>query len=201
MTRVPPPPVIWARIVTVADALGRDGSGPTAPHRTAPPVLDLPSMDMPLLEGIDDSFLAELIAESRDDSETVGLLLHGSRALATHRDDSDYDLIRIVTEDAYAARRDRNALVEKSAAVGLPKLDVLYQSQARVERYVADPGWYTATYLSAKVLFVRIWVHARCRVNTSTTRGDRDMPDKGPGSKSKGKKEKGGAKAGGKKKK
>ncbi|MBA2634070.1 MAG: hypothetical protein H0U86_13910 [Chloroflexi bacterium] len=112
-------------------------------------------MDMPLLEGIDDSFLAELIAEGRNDPETVGLLLHGSRALATHRDDSDYDLIRIVTEDAYAARRDRNALVEKSAAVGLPKLDVLYQSQARVERYVADPGWYTATYLSAKVLFDR----------------------------------------------
>lgn len=43
--------------------------------------------------------------------------------------------------------------------------------------------------------------YTRCRVNTSTTRGDRDMPDKGPGSKSKGKKEKGGAKAGGKKKK
>jgi hypothetical protein len=35
---------------------------------------------------------------------------------------------------------------------------------------------------------------------TSTYRGDRDMPDKGPGSKSGGKKPKGGSKPGGKKK-
>jgi hypothetical protein len=40
----------------------------------------------------------------------------------------------------------------------------------------------------------------RRRVAYVHTRGDGEMPDKGPGSKSKGKKEKGGSKAGGKKK-
>ena len=49
--------------------------------------------------------MPQLIAEVRDDPETLGLLLHGSRAVGTHRPDSDYDLIRVVTEQAYAARK------------------------------------------------------------------------------------------------
>ena len=103
----------------------------------------------------DDPLLAELVADIRDDPETIGLLLHGSRALGNHRDDSDYDLIRIVTEDAYLARRERAALVEKIARHGRPKADILYQTPSRIEPYVAEPDWYTATYLSARILFDR----------------------------------------------
>ena len=103
----------------------------------------------------EDPVLAELVAEVRDDPETLGLLLHGSRALETHRDDSDYDLIRIVTEEAYLARRARDALLEKINREGRPKLDVLYQTPSRIEPYVKDPGWYTASYLSARIVFDR----------------------------------------------
>lgn len=103
----------------------------------------------------DDPFLIEIIAEVRDDPATIGLLLHGSRGLGTHRDDSDYDLIRIVTEELYDERRERASLFEKIARSGQPKTDVLYQTPSRIEPYVVDPGWYTATYLSARVLFDR----------------------------------------------
>jgi hypothetical protein len=33
--------------------------------------------------------------------------------------------------------------------------DVLYQTPSRIEKYVTTPGWYTATYLSARVEFDR----------------------------------------------
>ena len=102
----------------------------------------------------EDPLLAELMAEVRADPETLGLLLHGSRAVGTHRPDSDFDLIRIVTERAYAVRKERGTLLERSAADAL-KADVLYQALSRIESYVTDPGWYTPTYVSARVLFDR----------------------------------------------
>ncbi|MGH2418691.1 MAG: hypothetical protein ACRDFY_10195 [Candidatus Limnocylindria bacterium] len=104
---------------------------------------------------VEDPFLAELIAEVREDAETIGLLLHGSRSGGQHRADSDYDLIRIVTSAAYDARRERGALLEKSAPTDEHRADVLYQTSSRIAAYVTDPGWYTPTYLSARVLFDR----------------------------------------------
>jgi hypothetical protein len=103
----------------------------------------------------EDPGLAELMAEVRADPETLGLLLHGSRALGTHRPDSDYDLIRVVSEKAYLARKARGALVERSATDAGTKADVLYQTPSRIEAYVSDPGWYTPTYISARILFDR----------------------------------------------
>ena len=103
----------------------------------------------------EDPFLAEVIAEVRDDPETVGLLLHGSRALGTDRPDSDYDLIRIVAEQAYLARMEQGALLERSAGDARPKVDVLYQALSRIEGYISEPGWYTPTYVSAQILFDR----------------------------------------------
>ena len=103
----------------------------------------------------DDPFLAELIETVRDDPKTLGLLLHGSRALGRHRADSDYDLIRIVTAEAYEARRVAGALVEKITPDGTHRADVLYQTPSRIDAYVMEPGWYTPTYLSARILFDR----------------------------------------------
>ena len=103
----------------------------------------------------DDPFLADLIETVRDDPQSLGLLLHGSRALGQNRADSDYDLIRIVTAEAYEARRAAGALVEKYAPDGIHKADVLYQTPSRIGAYVMEPGWYTPTYLSARILFDR----------------------------------------------
>jgi hypothetical protein len=123
-------------------------------------IADLPSnspregivTDDPL--GVADPFLAETIAAAERDPETVGLLLHGSRAGGEPRDDSDYDLIRVVTQEAYDSRP-RSQLHKRIEVAGGPSADVLYQTISRIAGYVTEPGWYTATYLSARVLFDR----------------------------------------------
>lgn len=103
----------------------------------------------------DDPFLVALIETVRDDPQTLGLLLHGSRSLGRHRADSDYDLIRIVVADSYEARRAAGALIEKLTPDGTHKADILYQTPSRIETYVMEPSWYTPTYVSARILFDR----------------------------------------------
>ncbi len=103
----------------------------------------------------DDPFLATLVEEVRADPESLGLLLHGSRATGRHREDSDYDLIRVLTDEAYATRKAEGTLLERSPPGQTPRTDTLHQSPARL-RWIADhPDWYTATYTSALVVFDR----------------------------------------------
>jgi len=99
--------------------------------------------------------LASYVAAIRDDLDTFGVLLHGSRARGRQRDDSDYDLICIVTEDAYAVRRERGQLHERVSLDGGSTADLLYQTPIRIAEYVTTLGWYTATYLGARVAFDR----------------------------------------------
>jgi predicted nucleotidyltransferase len=47
-----------------------------------------------------DPTLRSYVEALTEDPDTVGVLLHGSRASGRHRADSDYDLIRIVTPAA-----------------------------------------------------------------------------------------------------
>jgi hypothetical protein len=102
-----------------------------------------------------DPTLRGYVAAVNEDPDTVGVLLHGSRAGGRHRADSDYDLIRIVTAAVYERRRTENALHEKITLADGSKADVLYQTPSRIETYVTELGWYTATYLAARVVFDR----------------------------------------------
>jgi hypothetical protein len=96
--------------------------------------------------------LADVAAEVNADSFSLGLVLHGSRAIGVERPDSDYDLIRVVTEQAYDARKAAGTLLEHVTLQAGPKADVLYQSPGRL-RWIADnPDWWTATYISARVI-------------------------------------------------
>jgi hypothetical protein len=76
--------------------------------------------------------LAEYVEELRADETTVGLLLHGSRALGFERLDSDYDLICIVSDDSYAQRKAAAALLERRSLADGSRADVLYQSPGQV---------------------------------------------------------------------
>ncbi len=96
--------------------------------------------------------LTELEAEVRADPESLGLILHGSRALGTERPDSDYDLIRVVTDSAYSLRKEQDQLIQKRDVVGRGKADVLYQSPERLRWLADNAGWWTATYVEARVL-------------------------------------------------
>ena len=99
--------------------------------------------------------LVSYVAAVKDDPDTLGVLLHGSRASGRHSEDSDYDLIRIVTQEAYDARRKDAALLKRITLGDGTKGDVLYQTPAGIETYVTTLGWYTATYLGARVVFDR----------------------------------------------
>jgi predicted nucleotidyltransferase len=102
-----------------------------------------------------DPVLASYVMAVKEDPDTVGVLLHGSRASGRHRHDSDYDLIRIVTPEVYESRRADEALLERVGLDDGSIADVLYQTPSRIEKYVTELGWYTATYLGAFVAFDR----------------------------------------------
>ena len=96
---------------------------------------------------------AELRKELDADAETLGLIVHGSRASGFARPDSDWDVIRIVTEDAYQRRKQQGTLHEKRSS---PPLDTLYQSIAHLQRLAGgEPGWWMATYDSSVVVLDR----------------------------------------------
>jgi hypothetical protein len=103
----------------------------------------------------EDPVLSSYVAAAEADADTLGLLLHGSRAGGRAREGSDYDLIRIVTEDAYATRERGQQLHQRTDLEDGSIADVLYQPPSRIETYVSQLGWYTATYLGAHVAFDR----------------------------------------------
>jgi hypothetical protein len=96
--------------------------------------------------------LGDYIDRLRADETAVGLLLHGSRSLGFQRPDSDYDLILVVSDHSYAQRKAAGALLERHSLADGSKADVLYQSPRQLRELAERPGWYTATYTSARVL-------------------------------------------------
>jgi hypothetical protein len=104
--------------------------------------------------GARDPTLAAYVAAVSADPDTLGVLLHGSRAGGRAREGSDYDLIRIVTQEAYEAR-ERTELHGRISLDDGSIADILYQTPSRIEGYVSHPGWYTATYLGAHIAFDR----------------------------------------------
>jgi hypothetical protein len=99
-----------------------------------------------------DPVLDDLVGEAVADAATVGLVLHGSRGVGVARVDSDYDVIRVVDDDAYARRRAAGRLFERRLDTGV---DMLYQSPGRLAWIAEHPDWYTSTYLNARVVLDR----------------------------------------------
>ena len=96
--------------------------------------------------------LTEYVNELCADEATLGLLLHGSRALGFERPNSDYDLIRIVSDDSYTHRKATGELLQRHRLVDGSMADVLYQSPGHLRELARQPDWSTATYISARVL-------------------------------------------------
>ena len=92
------------------------------------------------------SRLDELVAEADADPDTVALLLHGSRARGAERPESDYDLFRFLTEDAYA-RRPKSDLHVKDGDV-----DTAYASVSRLRELAEKPAWQTSAFVTARLL-------------------------------------------------
>ena len=96
------------------------------------------------------SVLDELVREVAADPDSIGLILHGSRAAGVDGPDSDFDLIRVVTEESYAARHDREELRERR--LGPPKGDISYASPEALRLRADATDGYTPMFVNAKVV-------------------------------------------------
>ena len=95
--------------------------------------------------------LDQITAEIAADPSSVGLILHGSRAAGVERPDSDFDLVRVVTDESHAERKERGELREKRRTDGL-SADVVYASPGVLRRAADSFDGYTGMYVTAKVL-------------------------------------------------
>ena len=96
------------------------------------------------------SLLDELVREVAADPDSIGLILHGSRAAGMDGPDSDFDLIRVVTGKSWAARRDRGRLRERRP--GPPKADISYDSPEGLRLRADATDGYTPMFVNAKVV-------------------------------------------------
>lgn len=94
--------------------------------------------------------LDELVDEVTADPGSIGLILHGSRAAGVHGRDSDYDLVRVVTDESYAARSEEDALRERRP--GPPGTDIVYASPERLRQRAASTDGYTGMFVTARVV-------------------------------------------------
>jgi predicted nucleotidyltransferase len=97
------------------------------------------------------SVLDEIAAEVAADPESLGLILHGSRAAGVHEPESDYDLVRVVTDASYTSRRERGELREKRSGSG-PAADVVYSCPERFRLHAQSPDGYTGMFATAEVV-------------------------------------------------
>ena len=95
--------------------------------------------------------LDEIRAEVAADPDSLALILHGSRAARVERPDSDYDLIRVVSDESFAEREERGELVEKRKAHG-PSADIVYTCPERLRFLAENPDWRTGMFVTGKVL-------------------------------------------------
>ena len=87
--------------------------------------------------------MEEVLAAVEADPASLGLVLHGSRATDAGRTGSDYDLVRVVVDEAY----DRYPQHEKSGDA-----DVVVQTPSRLRRLADERGWWTAAFVTARVV-------------------------------------------------
>jgi hypothetical protein len=96
------------------------------------------------------SVLGKLVREVAADPDSIGLILHGSRAAGVDLPGSDFDLLWVVKEESYAARRDREELRERRP--GPPKADIAYVSPGRLRLRAESTDGYTPMFVNAKVV-------------------------------------------------
>ena len=93
--------------------------------------------------------LDEITREVETDETSIGLILHGSRAAGTAREGSDYDLMRVVTDETYPSRatlRERRTDADGLAA------DIFYSSPARLSELAERPDWQVGMLVTGRVL-------------------------------------------------
>ena len=106
-----------------------------------------------------DAVLGPLLRQAAGDEGTLGVLLTGSRGAGLADEHSDYDVIFVLTEDAFAARKARGEPAHvRDLDLGSPgspggkRADLSYTTLRRLADLAARPGWRTYAYVASKVL-------------------------------------------------
>jgi predicted nucleotidyltransferase len=100
-----------------------------------------------------DELPAAFTSEVEDDEDTLAVLLHGSRGRGFAREDSDWDVIRVLTPEAFESRRAAGAtLHEKRPA---HRLDIVYTTVDLMRALGEAPDWRAATCVTSVVVFDR----------------------------------------------
>jgi hypothetical protein len=98
------------------------------------------------------SVIDEITREVETDPASVGLILHGSRAAGTDREGSDFDLMRVVTDEAYPACA---TLREKRTGADGLAADIFYSSPERLSDLAERPDWRVGMLVTGRVLVDR----------------------------------------------
>ena len=98
------------------------------------------------------SVIDEITREVETDPASVGLILHGSRAAGTDREGSDFDLMRVVTDEAYPSCA---ALREKRTGADGLAADIFYSSPERLSDLAERPDWRVGMLVTGRVLVDR----------------------------------------------
>lgn len=100
----------------------------------------------------DDSVLSSLLKAARHDPATLGIILHGSRGAGVGDEESDYDLIWVLTEQEYQRRTGAGDRLEESTfRDGQKLLDIAYSCPQRLAD-PATPSWIIQGLATAKIL-------------------------------------------------
>ena len=103
----------------------------------------------------DDSVLVPLIELARRDPETLGILLHGSRAAGMGDELSDYDLLWILTDREYERRVAAEQCAPQVTMLGERKHIELAYTSPRRRLGAGMPGWFIRGLATAKILVDR----------------------------------------------
>ncbi len=101
-----------------------------------------------------DRAIQPFVNAAAEDADTVGLLLSGSRSAGLADAESDYDLYRVVSDEAYDRRHEQGQppKVTLPASAGRASVELMYTCPRRLAELAAQPGWWTAGYATAQVL-------------------------------------------------
>ncbi len=110
----------------------------------------------------DDPILTDFVREATEDTNVIGLLLSGSRGAGVADERSDYDLIIVLTDDAYDARQAAGESLHVRARKIDPR-DRMYSCVRELRNLAANPGWWTPGYVTSQVVLDKTGAVAAAR--------------------------------------
>lgn len=111
-----------------------------------------------------DPVLTVLVREASGDPDVLGVLLSGSRGAGYGDAQSDYDVVWVLTDNAFTRRATPDQI--KQHTVGQPPIDHIYTCPANLAPLAAQPDWRTFGYATARVLLDKTGAvtHARAAI-------------------------------------